>query len=90
MASDARERARRQRRLQYVETTYDPLPVDASVAREYGVVAAAVMATGRTAHRRRAFDFLVAATARANELPLYTRSAPDFAGLEDLVEIIAV
>src|SRR5512140_1245183 len=74
---DRDERARRQDRLQRAEAAFDPLPVDAGVARAYGRVFAAVAAGGRTAHRRRAFDLLIAATALAAQLPLYTRNADD-------------
>lgn len=87
---DRDERARRQDRLQRVEAAFDPLPLDAGVARAYGRIFAAVSAGGRTGHRRRAFDLLIAATALAAELPLYTRNAGDFAGLERLVRIVAV
>ena len=87
---DRDERARRQDRLQRAEATFDPLPVDAAVARAYGRVFAAVASRGRSAHRRRAFDLLIAATALAAELPLYTRDPADFAGLERLVEIVEV
>jgi predicted nucleic acid-binding protein len=33
---------------------------------------------------------VIAATALANELPLYTHNLDDFAGLEHLIEIISV
>jgi predicted nucleic acid-binding protein len=33
---------------------------------------------------------LIAATAHANSLDLYTRNADDFAGLEDLLRVIAI
>jgi predicted nucleic acid-binding protein len=33
---------------------------------------------------------MIAAITSAHELPLYTRDAADFKGLEDLVEIVAV
>ena len=36
VAGDADERARRAQRLGIIEATFDPLPVDASVAREWG------------------------------------------------------
>src|SRR6516165_2772020 len=36
------------------------------------------------------FDLLVAATAHANRLGLYTRNPDDFAGLEDLVHIVRI
>ena len=90
-AADGRdERARRQDRLQRAEATFDPLPVDASVARAYGRVFAAVTSHGRSARRRGAFELLIAATALAAELPLYTRNAGDFAGLERLIDIVEV
>lgn len=87
---DAAERARRQDRLQRTEATFEPLPVDADVARAYGRVYAAVVTTGRKARGRRATDLLIAATALAAGLPLYTRNPADFAGLSGLLHIVAV
>jgi predicted nucleic acid-binding protein len=89
-AADADERARRQDRLQRAEATFDPLPVDAAVARAYGRVYAAVAAAGRKARGARSLDLLFAATALAFDLPLYTRNASDFRGIGSLVEIVAV
>lgn len=88
--ADPAERARRQDRLQRAEATFEPLPVDADVARAYGRVYAAVVASGRKARGRRAADLFIAATAVAAGLPLYTRNPDDFAGLSDLVDIVAV
>jgi predicted nucleic acid-binding protein len=88
--ADPGERARRQDRLQRTEATFDSLPVDGSVARAYGRVYAAVAAAGRKARGRRAFDLIIAATALAAELPLYTRNPSDFHELEGLVEVVAV
>jgi predicted nucleic acid-binding protein len=88
--ADAAERARRQDRLQRAEATFEPLAVDGAVARAYGRIYAAVAAAGRKAHGRRAFDLLIAATALAADLPLYTRNPSDFAELDGLVEVIAV
>lgn len=87
---DPDERARRQDRLQRTEATFEPLPVDGAVARAYGRVYAAVAGAGRKARGRRAFDLLIAATALALELPLYTRNPSDFGGIEELVEVVAV
>lgn len=81
------ERAKRQDRLQWASSTWDPLPFDADAARAYGRVFAAVRATGRTSRSRFA-DLLIAATAVANGLPLYTRNPADFAGLDHLLRII--
>ena len=87
---DPVERARRQERLQRVEATFDPLPMDAAVARAYGRVYAAVLAGGRKARGARAMDLLIAATAVAAGLPLYTRNPDDFTGLGKLLDIVAV
>ena len=81
LAASGSEGARRQSRLQQVEATFEPLPFDAAAARSYGQVVAAVAETGR-AHRRRVADLLIAATAHANGLSLYTRNpdtSPDWA-----------
>ncbi len=88
--SDPAERARRQDRLQRTEATFEPLPVDGNVARAYGRVYAAVAAVGRKVRGRRAADLLIAATALAADLPLYTRNPADFAGLSQLLTIVAV
>jgi predicted nucleic acid-binding protein len=88
--TDPAERAKRQDRLQRAEATFEPLPVDAAVARAYGRVYAAVAASGRKARGRRAMDLLIAATAVAAGLPLYTRNPDDFSGLSDLLRIVAV
>jgi predicted nucleic acid-binding protein len=88
-ADESDERARRQDRLQRAEAAFEPLPVDAEVARAYGRVYSAV-AAGRRARKARAFDLLIAATALAAELPLYTRNEDDFRGLGSLGEIVPV
>jgi predicted nucleic acid-binding protein len=87
-ASDPAERARRQDRLQRAESTFGALPVDAEVARAYGRIYAAVSAAGRKARGRRAFDLLIAATALAVGLPLYTRNPDDFEGTGSLIEVV--
>ena len=83
------ERARRQDRLQQLESWVEPVPFDGDCARAYGRIYAAVLAAGRQP-RRRAADLLIAATALAAGIPLYTRNADDFHGLEDLLTIVAV
>lgn len=88
--ADPEERARRQDRLQRAESTFDPMPFDATAARAYGRVYAAVLAAGRKARGPRAVDLLIAATALAAELPLYTRHPADFAALDGLLEVVPV
>ncbi len=89
-ASDADERGRRQDRLQRAEAAFDPLPFDGEAARAYGRIYAAVTASGRKARGSRAVDLLIAATACAASLPLYTRNGADFEGLDDLVDVVVV
>ena len=88
--SDPRERARRQQRLQLAESTFDPVPFDASCARAYGLIYAETAQSGRKARGKRALDLLIAATALAADLPLYTANVDDFIGLDRFVELRAV
>jgi hypothetical protein len=83
------ERARRQDRLQQLESWVEPVPFDGDCARAYGRIYAAVLAAGRQP-RRRAADLLIAATALAAGMPLYTRNADDFQGLEQILKVVAV
>jgi predicted nucleic acid-binding protein len=86
---DDAERARRQDRLQWATTTWDPVPFDGEAARAYGRVYAATRSAGRTSRTRLA-DLLIAATAVANDLDLYTRNPADVAGLVGLLRIVEV
>jgi predicted nucleic acid-binding protein len=88
--NDAAERARRQDRLQRAEAAFDPIPFDAAAARAYGRIYAAVVQRGRKARGARAVDLLIAAIAASADLPLCTRNPDDFAGLDDLVTIVAL
>ncbi len=88
--SDPDERARRQDRLQRAEALFDPLPFGVDAARAYGKIYSVVLATGRKARGARAVDLLIAATAFAAGLPLYTRNDDDFLALEALGEVIAL
>jgi predicted nucleic acid-binding protein len=89
LARTALEAARRQSRLQEVESVLEPIPFDGAAARSYGLIVAAVIGEGRKPRNRFA-DLLIAATAHAHALDLYTRNADDFSGLEDLVRVIPV
>lgn len=89
LASTPVEAAKRQSRLQEVESLMEPMPFDGRAVRSYGLVVAAVIGEGRKPRSRFA-DLLIAATAHANGLDLYSRNADDFAGLGDLVRVVAV
>ena len=88
-SNDEQERARRQDRLQWAATSWDPLPFDAGAARAYGMVFAAARTAGRSS-RTRVADLMIASTAVANGLTLYTRNPSDFVGLESIVTVVAV
>ncbi len=87
---DPDERARRQDRLQRAEAAFDPLPFDLEASRAYGRVYAAVITAGRKARGVRAVDLLIAATACAAGIPLYTRNPDNFQALHELIEVISV
>lgn len=89
LATTPAETAKRQARLQEVEAGLEPLPFDGASVRSYGLVIAAVVQEGRKPRSRLA-DLLIAATAHANGLDLYTRNAHDFVGLEELVQVIEI
>ena len=58
-------------------------------AQAYALVYGAVIRAGRKP-RGRAFDLLIASTALAEGLDLYTRNPQDFRGLEELLNVISV
>jgi tRNA(fMet)-specific endonuclease VapC len=83
VAHSAKERAARQAHLQQAEADFEALPFDSAAARAFGRVAASLRRAGRKANAR-AYDALIAATAIANDLPLYTCNAGDFVGIDEL------
>ena len=87
-AADADERARRAQRLGVIEATFEPLAVDAPVAREWGRLAAAVAERGGQP-RRRAIDLAIAATANVHDVALLTADVADLAIIDDLVSVQA-
>lgn len=82
-ASNRKERAARQALLQQAEADFRPLPFDADAARAFGRVAASLRTSGRKVEAR-SNDAMIAATAIANDLPLYTVNPGDFAGIDEL------
>jgi tRNA(fMet)-specific endonuclease VapC len=83
VADTARERSARQAHLQQAEADFEALAFDPASARAFGRVAASLRQAGRTPAAR-AYDALIAASAIAHDLPLYTCNPSDFAGIEDL------
>lgn len=86
VAPDGEARRQRLSRLGQVEAMFNPLPMDAGVARAFGMIAHAVK-TGGGQPRARVMDLWIAATALAYKLPLYTRNFEDFKLLQGLVDI---
>ncbi len=68
-----------------VEATFEPIPIDTAVAREWGRLAAAVAQRGGQL-RRRAVDLAIAATANVHDVPLLTADTADLAIIDDLVK----
>jgi predicted nucleic acid-binding protein len=88
VARTGEEQAARQAVLQQAEADFDPIPFDAAAARTFGRVAASLRRAGRTTAAR-AYDALIAATAMAHDLPIYTCNPADFAGIEGL-EVVTI
>jgi predicted nucleic acid-binding protein len=85
LAATPKIRAQRLRTLARVERTFDPLSVDDPVARSF----AEIVADARRKRRHpRMVDALIAATAVAHDLPLYSQDR-DFA-LMPGVELVLV
>lgn len=88
VAADELTRARRQLTLQQVEAQFETLPFEPDCARAYGQIYVAVDNAGRKPRGGRAVDLMIAATALAHGLPLYTRNPKNLQGLEELIEIV--
>jgi predicted nucleic acid-binding protein len=82
------ERALRQAHLQQAESDFDPIPFDATAARAFGRVAASLRHSGRK-RAARSYDAMIAATAIANGLPVYTCNPSDFEGINEL-DVVAI
>lgn len=88
VARDRNERSARQAHLQQAEADFDPLAFDAAAARAFGRVAASLRRAGRKSTAR-TYDAMIAATAVANDLPIYTCNPADFNGIDEL-DVVAV
>jgi predicted nucleic acid-binding protein len=88
VATDDAERAARQAHVQQAEADFDPLPFDAAAARAFGRVAASLRKAGRKPAAR-TYDAMIAATAVAHDLPVFTCNPADFNGIDGLT-VVAV
>ena len=70
LMADDDDRSTRLATLSAVESTWDPLPIDAEVARQFARIVAALRANGR---RVPILDALVAATAIVEQIPVVTQ-----------------
>ena len=86
VAKTDRERIARQSVLQQVEADFHAIPFDDRAARAFGRVLAELHASGRKTTAR-AYDALIAATAVANELPVFTLNVHDFSGITSLTVV---
>ncbi|BBA99009.1 putative PilT domain-containing protein [Actinacidiphila reveromycinica] len=89
MAKDAAVRAARMEKLGAAVADFDPLPFNGDAAARYGTLVALAVAAGRHPRPRR-MDLMIAAIASVQGLPLFTRSAADFKGLDGSLTVVAV
>ena len=89
MAKDPVARAARMEKLGAAVADFDPLPFDGDAAARYGTLVALTIAANRDPRPRR-MDLMIAAIASVRGLPLYTRNADDFKGLEGVVVVVSV
>ena len=82
LIDDPEERAKRQQHVQ-LAAELPVLAFDSACAQAFAPIAAHLRAAGGKG-RARAYDALIAATAIANGLPLYTGNAKDFDGIPGL------
>lgn len=86
LAATETERAARLAHVQQAEADFEPIAFDAAAARAFGLVAADLRRAGRKPAAR-AYDALIAATAVANGLPLYTVNPDDYQGITNLTVV---
>jgi predicted nucleic acid-binding protein len=89
MAKNAAVRAARMEKLGAAVADFDPLPFDGDAAARYGTLVALAIAAGRDPRPRR-MDLMIAAIASVQGLPLFTRNADDFKGLDGSLTVVAV
>lgn len=81
-------RLKRARGLSQIESIAEVIAFDRRCATAYARIYLASLQHGRKARGRRAMDLLIAATALAHGLPIYTLNASDLRGLERLIDVV--
>ena len=89
MTKSAEQVMIRSQRLADIEAAFAAIPFDREAARRYGTLVALTIAANRDPRPRR-IDLMIAATAAAHGIPLYTRNPDDFRGLDSAVTVIAI
>ena len=89
MAKDPAVRAARMEKLGAAVADFEPLPFDGDAAARYGTLVALTIAANRDPRPQR-MDLMIAAIASVRGLPLFTRNAGDFKGLESAVLVVPV
>lgn len=72
LADEPRVRAQRMRSLSEVDRSFDALPIDKDVARNFATIVADARSRGR---KPKIMDAWIAATALTHDLPVYTQDA---------------
>jgi predicted nucleic acid-binding protein len=88
-SSDPVERFKRSERYHGALEQFQALSFDLMAAKIYGTMASLLRVAGSDPRPRR-MDLQIAATASAHQIPLVTRNAKDFLGLERVLRVISV
>ncbi|MDX6346443.1 MAG: toxin FitB [Streptomyces sp.] len=89
LAKDPASRAALMEKLGAAVADFEPLPFDGDAAARYGTLVALAITAERDRRPRR-MDLMIAAIASSQGLPLFTRNADDFKGLDSAVNVVAV
>ncbi|WP_324783344.1 type II toxin-antitoxin system VapC family toxin [Streptomyces sp. H51] len=89
MARDPAARAARMEKLGAAVADFEPLPFDGDAASRYGTLVALTLAADRDPRPHR-MDLMIAAIASVRGMPLFTRNAADFKGLDSAVLVVPV
>ena len=86
---DPVKRTARTERYYAILDKFDILPFGLGAAKQYALLASLVRRAGRNPRPRR-MDLQIAATAAACSVPLLTRNAKDFVGLDQVIDVLAI